>query len=382
MKSIRWDRRSKSFVFPGSETSERTADFPVESASDISLSSLRRALASQASIPTSSVASLPPPKQYQNIRNVHELMEYQEESLTGSAAEIVFHGDGTVIHGLGTTNDALFFHLTEEGHLRAHFYVEDAAVSDEGIVVKTIGRLFSKPLDLIQLLYYDERNIDDIPAWTIELACDPRGRTVGFIWHAYRALCFSLTASSKDLAGSAESVRLALRLGRPDSLIGAAECSWLEAKSEDYHLTSPEEKIKLAQDIARFANAEGGLIILGLRTSRFNGLDIIARVTPLPMPPRPVARYRNTIDTHVYPLVRGLDILSVPYDTGELLAISIPSQPEDSKPFVVHGNLGSITGNKVRGQFVSVVERRGDGAEYLSGPAIHGLLTARRIQAD
>jgi hypothetical protein len=92
------------------------------------------------------------------------------------------------------------------------------------------------------------------------------------------------------------------------------------------------------------------------------------------MPARSVARYRGIIDTHVYPFVRTLDVFSVPCGNGELIVISIPSQSEDDKPFVVHGNLGSITDNKVRGQFVSVVQRRGDGAR-ISKRASHTWLT-------
>jgi hypothetical protein len=150
-------------------------------------------------------------------------------------------------------------------------------------------------------------------------------------------------------------------------------------KSYDYRrLSSGAEKIKLAQDVARLANADGGLLILGLKTSKSNGIDVISRVTPLPLPSRLVSDYRKTIDAHVYPFVRGLEVFSVSYGDGELLAFNVPSQSEDDKPFLVHGDLGSITDKKVKGQVISVGQRRGDGAEYLSGPAIHGLLMSRR----
>jgi hypothetical protein len=165
-------------------------------------------------------------------------------------------------------------------------------------------------------------------------------------------------------------------------LIDTPESYWLEVKSRDYLLSSATGKIKLAQDVARFANVDGGLLVLGLRTSRLTGIDVISQVTPLPLPARPVGRYRSIIDRHVYPLVRGLDVFSVPYDKGELVVISIPPQSDSDKPFLVHGNLGSITDNKVKGEFISVVQRRGDGAEYLSGPAIHGLMANRRVRQD
>ena len=204
------------------------------------------------------------------------------------------------------------------------------------------------------------------------MVCDPTGRTVGSVWQMFKTLCFFLTTWPEDLVKSSDGVQLALRLGRPDALIGTPECSWLDVKSNDL-LSSASEKIKLAQDVARFANVDGGLLVLGLRTSRSTGVDVISQVTPLPMPARPVGRYRSIIDRHVYPFIRGLEVFSVPYDRGELVVvISIPPQSDADKPFVVHGNLGSITDNKVKGEFISVVQWRGEGAEYLKRFASSG----------
>jgi hypothetical protein len=108
------------------------------------------------------------------------------------------------------------------------------------------------------------------------MICNPAGQTVGSVWQAYQTLYFTLTTMPEDLAKSSEGVQLALQLGRPDSLIGAPESSWLEVESQDYFLSSAAERIKLAQDVARFANAEGGLLVLGLRTSQSNGVDVIS----------------------------------------------------------------------------------------------------------
>jgi hypothetical protein len=367
MKSIRWDGKQQCFV-SGDISSHGRDGFAIESALDISLSSLRRALARQAGVSVPPVRFLPSPKPYKDYS------EFSKSVLGGFHGEIVFESNES-------QSNMLFFCLTQQGHLHAHFRVENSVISDKGTVVAITNRIFGKPYDLIQLLTHSVDPDDEGPFWSYEIACDSTGRTVGSIWQGYKTLCFLLTTSPEDLLRSAKGVQLALRLGRPDVLIGTPESSWLDVKSTDYLLSSPAEKIKLALDVARFANADGGLLVLGLRTSQSHGVDIISRVTPLPMPARQVARYRNIIDTHVYPLVRGLDVFSVPRDRGELLVISIPSQLEDNKPFVVHGNLGSITDNKVKGLFVSVVQRRGDGAEYLSGPAIHALFSTRRMQS-
>jgi hypothetical protein len=368
MKNIRWNRTDKCFVLSDGTSSNRSEAFAVESAFDVSLSSVRRALASQEGIPVPPLTLLPTPEPYEDYSEFSKLV------LAGPDAEIVFESSEA-------ESNMLFFHLSPQGHIRAHFVVENPRITDKSIVIEITKIVFGEICDLIQLVTRSTDRYDG-SSWSFEMICDPKGRTVGSVWRAYKSLCFTLTTLPEDLAKSSEGVQLALRLGRPDTLIGIPESSWLDAKSNDYLLSSAAEKIKLAQDVARFANASGGLLVLGLRTSQSNGVDIISRVTPLPMPARSVARYRSIIDTHVYPFVRGLDVFTVPCDKGELLIISIPPQLEDDKPFVVHGNLGSITDNKVKGQFVSIVQRRGDGAEYLSGPAIHGLLATRRFRLD
>jgi hypothetical protein len=282
MKSIRWDRKLKCFVLSNDVRSTDRPSFAVESASDVSLSSLRRALARQAGVPVTPVRSLPAPEAYK------DWSEYAQAVRDGPDSEIYFESDETY-------SDVIFFHITERGHLQVHFQVDHTVTTDRNTVIEITRRIFSRPYDLIQLL---DHSIDpeDGPVWSYQMICDPTGRTVGSIWQGYKTLCFMLTTSRQDLVKSAEGVQLALRLGRPDVLLGTPESSWLEAKSPDYLLSSETEKIKLAHDVARFANADGGLLVLGLRTSRLNGVDTISRVTPLPMPARQVARYRAIID--------------------------------------------------------------------------------------
>jgi hypothetical protein len=364
MERIRWDRERKRFVFGDEPSSTQYGTFALESALDLSLASVRKALARQAGVSVPPLGSLPPPKSYGSYE------EFVDAASREPDTEICFQ--------TSEPWEGRFFHLTGRGHLRAHFVVDDPIVTDRDTVIEVTARVFGKAHVVVEELHYTSAEQDDYPYLSFQMICDPTGQTVGSFWQKYGALCFALRTFSGDFAKSAEGVQLALRLGRPDVLIGTPESSWLDVKSRDYFLSSAPEKIKLAQDVARFANANGGVLVLGLRTSQSNGVDTISHVTPLPLPARSVTRYRNVIDAHVYPFVRGLEVFSVPYENGELVIISIPPQLEDDKPFLVHGSLGNITDNKVKGQFVSVVQRRGDGAEYLSGPAIHGLLASRK----
>jgi hypothetical protein len=74
--------------------------------------------------------------------------------------------------------------------------------------------------------------------------------------------------------------------------------------------------------------------------------------------------------------VDGLEVFSVRAEAGgDLLAISVPPQPEELKPFLVHG---AILEGKVEGAFVSIVRRRGEHSVPITAPAIHAMLSAGR----
>lgn len=63
-----------------------------------------------------------------------------------------------------------------------------------------------------------------------------------------------------------------VRGGGAHLLIDQEEGHWLDAKSEEYDLTTTHGKISLAQAVARFANAEdGGLVIIGAKAKKIPG---------------------------------------------------------------------------------------------------------------
>lgn len=66
----------------------------------------------------------------------------------------------------------------------------------------------------------------------------------------------------------ADEVREALRVGRPERLIGTRECAWLDAKGQLYQLDQPRPAAELAKDVAALANMSGGVIVIGLRTRK------------------------------------------------------------------------------------------------------------------
>ena len=135
----------------------------------------------------------------------------------------------------------------------------------------------------------------------------------------------------------------ALRANCPEALLGQHESVYLEVKQSHYDLdTAQIVRIALAQAVARFANAEyGGLLIVGMRGKKVPGGEVISRLVPVAVTGRDVRRYRLTIERRLFPLVEALDVFSVgaPFGEGNLLVVHIPPQPEELKPFLVHGEL-------------------------------------------
>jgi len=66
-----------------------------------------------------------------------------------------------------------------------------------------------------------------------------------------------------------EAIKVILDTRQFDQLIGREEDAWFEAKQRSpYDLTPPTGRYELAKDVSAFANADGGLLVVGLTTTR------------------------------------------------------------------------------------------------------------------
>lgn len=167
-----------------------------------------------------------------------------------------------------------------------------------------------------------------------------------------------------------------IRAGLPEALIGLPENRWLEVKRQLLDLKSIGGKIELAQDIARFANAEdGGLIIFGMTTRKTPGAETIAGFYSISVSVADVRRTFKSLEQHLYPPPDGLDVMVVGGPEGPLLAIDLPPQADELKPFLVHG---AIVDGVTEGAFISIVRRRGEHSIPISPAAIHSSLAAGR----
>jgi hypothetical protein len=167
-----------------------------------------------------------------------------------------------------------------------------------------------------------------------------------------------------------------IRTGHANVLIGQPESHWLEVKRQHYDLSVNTGKIKLAESVSRFCNSEdGGLVIYGMASKKVPN-DVIRRICPLPRDRGMVGRYRRVLRDHLHPPPDNLRIEAVDMpDDGMLILIDVPPQPEELKPFLVHG---AVVDGKAEGEFISIVRRQGDETIPITAKAIHSTLAAGR----
>lgn len=88
------------------------------------------------------------------------------------------------------------------------------------------------------------------------------------------------------------------------------------------------------------ANARGGVLVIGLDTTKQDGRDVITCLSPVEAKKINVEQIRMLIRDRSFPHIRDISVEWIPHDaaTGFLL-IDVPAQPETEKLFVVKGRL-------------------------------------------
>lgn len=212
----------------------------------------------------------------------------------------------------------------------------------------------------------------------LTVAAPWRGRSAGQFAQVGFDIIQLCNAFSAELV-TRDSVADLVRGGGAHLLVGQPEGNWLDAKSQEYDLSTTHGKISLAQSVARFCNGgEGGLIVIGAKAKRVPGGEVIRKVEGVvPRYGGTSSRYLRVLDEHVYPPAASLRVDLIPVD-GEnaLICIDIPPQPEELKPFLVHGAIRSD--GVTEGSFISIVQRRGEGSIPITAPMIHSTLAAGR----
>lgn len=211
--------------------------------------------------------------------------------------------------------------------------------------------------------------------WSVRILPSLRGRSLEELYGLGCDAVALLEAASGGVLTRSTVLDL-VRAGHARVLVGQPEGPWLDAKSQHYDLSTTGGKIALAQAVARFANAEhGGIVVVGMQTKKVPGGEEIRSIQPVPREPGMIRKYQHALEQHLFPPPDFLDIERVDVPNGMLVVVHVPPQPEELKPFLVHG---AIVDGRTEGAFISIVRRRGESSIPITAPALHSMLAAGR----
>jgi hypothetical protein len=154
-----------------------------------------------------------------------------------------------------------------------------------------------------------------------------------------------------------------LECGNFDQLIGGVEDEHLECKGGHYQLQQDTGKMELAKDVSALANANGGIILIGVTTERDQTRqeDIIRHCGCFAENSISFRQCEDVISEWVLPSVPGLKFKWHPSATNPsdgIASIFIPSEACHEKPFLV-GKVVVDTG-KIVGSYIGYFERKRD----------------------
>ncbi|HEX7154435.1 MAG TPA: ATP-binding protein [Thermoanaerobaculia bacterium] len=164
-----------------------------------------------------------------------------------------------------------------------------------------------------------------------------------------------------------EALESMLSAGSFDQLIGTVENYWFDAKEQPYDTGTDAGKRSLAKDITAFANAEGGVVLIGFRTkaSATHFRDEVIAVRAFDQKLVDAGQYQKIADEWIYPPVERLEIVWLPQGTGAakgVIVINVPPQRAELKPFLV---AKTVDATKINETIFGYAERRGDANEPL-----------------
>ena len=115
---------------------------------------------------------------------------------------------------------------------------------------------------------------------------------------------------------------------------------------------------------------------MGMATKKVPGGEEIRRLCPMPRDKAMLGRYQRALEDHLFPPPDNLRIETIDMPDNEMLIlIDVPPQPEELKPFLVHG---AVVDDKAEGAFISITRRRGESSIPITAQAIHSTLAAAR----
>lgn len=200
-----------------------------------------------------------------------------------------------------------------------------------------------------------------------------KGQTVRDAWKFGREIESLLHAAEGGQLTAGTTLDL-LRARRWSLLHGQSENDWLDAKIDPYNTKEPNWRYELAKDVAAFANApDGGLIVIGMSARDVGDGDVITGHREIDLRRLKRQTYRSAVAQLVYPRVQGFAVERIEGETRGhgVVVLVIPPQPESSRPFLVQG---FVQNGDVLGAHVLLLVRREDDTALLDASALHARL--------
>jgi hypothetical protein len=150
---------------------------------------------------------------------------------------------------------------------------------------------------------------------------------------------------------SVEELRLAFDQPDLDRILGTLECAWVDFKSQPYRLDTDKGTWELCKDVAGFANAGGGCIVIGIATTKdpHVATERAHELRPVPVAMANRDQHRDKIVAGVFPMIDGLNVATYGAPDGACyLVIHVPIQSTDVRPFLVRYFV-DVDGRRVNG---------------------------------
>jgi hypothetical protein len=162
-------------------------------------------------------------------------------------------------------------------------------------------------------------------------------------------------------------------------LLGLDESEVVDFKRPAYAVATEPAAHEFALDVAAFANADaGGIIILGVATHKLaDNRDRVDDIVGCAVDHRLSDSYYQKVDALIVPKIRGFSVVGLEHQGRQLVALVIPPQSDRLRPFIIPA---ATDGRKVSKVTFTMPTRRGDGKRYPDVHDVHAMLCAGRRQ--
>ena len=180
-----------------------------------------------------------------------------------------------------------------------------------------------------------------------------------------------------------QAVNEILESGEFEQFKGQIESEEFEAKREPYRLDSDREKLELAKDVSALANVNGGVIVIGLRTTQVPHHlgDEVVKIRPFDSARIEADRYRKVIEAWTYPPI-SVEVKwyrSKSDPTKGLEALWVPQPSDAARPILMtHAAIGGRPG-EVTELAVGLAVRTFGNVRPLTAQEIHARIQQGRI---